>query len=229
MTYHLVAYTAREELANRLTHGLAVLLSVPGLVLMVVAAAETKDPYRIVSTSIFTLALLLFFCISTLYHTFTRPAVRYVFRVLDHAGIFVVIAGTYTPFTLVTLRHGHGWLLFGVVWGLAVVGMIFKTFMTHRLRILAPCLYLCLGWLVVLDLKDLMTTLAPGGFWLLLSGGVIYSLGLIFYAIDKIPYNHAIWHLFVVAGAVCHYLAVYNYVIPLRVSWVGLPVFTLAT
>ena len=213
--YHLITYSREEEFLNRLTHGFAALLSVPALVYMVISAADTGDPYRIVSVTVFSASLLLFYCISTLYHTFRTPSIRYVFRILDHAGIYVVIAGTYTPFTLVTLRDGHGWLLFGIVWALAVAGMVFKTFMTHRLRILAPCFYIALGWLVVVDMKGLMEALSPGGLKLLVAGGIVYTLGIVFYAIDRIPYNHAIWHLFVVGGSVCHYLAIYRYVVPL--------------
>lgn len=214
--YHLITYSDGEELANRVTHGAAALVCMPALVLMVMTAAKTDDPYRIVSSTIFALALMIFYCISTLYHTFRSPAVRYLFRILDHAGIFVVIAGTYTPFTLVTLRDGRGWLLFGIVWGLAIAGMIFKTFMTDRLRFLAPCFYIALGWLVVVDFNNLLAALAPTGFKLLLAGGITYTVGIIFYAIDRIPYNHAIWHLFVIAGSACHYLAIYWYVVPLQ-------------
>lgn len=214
--YHLIVYTPREEAANRFTHGLAALLCVPALVVMVVAASRTGDPYRIVSATIFITALTLFYTISTLYHTFRTPSLRYLFRILDHAGIFVVIAGTYTPFTLVSLRDGRGWLLFGVVWGLAAVGMLFKTFMPHRLRILAPIFYVVLGWLVVIDLPALLKSLEWGGFRLLLAGGVAYTVGILFYAIDKIPYNHAIWHVFVMAGSLFHYLAILWYVVPLH-------------
>jgi len=212
--YHLITYSREEERANRFTHGVAALLCVPALVVMVLAAVRTADPYRIVSATIFITALTLFYVISTLYHSIRSPAVRYLFRILDHAGIYVVIAGTYTPFTLVTLRNGNGWTLFGVVWGLAAAGMVFKTFMTHRLRALAPVFYIALGWLVILDFDALLAGLAPGGFALLLAGGVTYTVGIVFYAIDRIPYNHAIWHLFVIAGSACHYLAVLWYVIP---------------
>jgi len=213
--FHLISYTPEEEFANRLTHGLAALLCVPALVVLVVAATRTADPYRIVSATIFITALTLFYLISTLYHSIRSPALRYLFRILDHAGIYVVIAGTYTPFTLVTLRNGNGWTLFGVVWALAAAGMVFKTFMTHRLRALAPIFYILLGWLVMLDLDELVVTLHVGGFRLLLAGGVIYTLGVVFYALDRLPFNHAIWHLFVMAGSACHYLAVLWYVVPL--------------
>jgi hemolysin III len=211
----LVYYSPREELANRLTHGAAALASLPALVVLVQAAARTGDPYRVVAGAIFAGCLSLFYVISTLYHSLRGQRVRYVFRILDHAGIYLVIAASYTPFTLVSLRAGHGWLLFGVVWTLAVVGMVFKSLMPHRLRFLAPALYIVLGWLIVVDIEGLLTAVPPGGVAWLVGGGVAYTVGIVFYAIDRIPYNHAIWHLFVIAGSVCHYLAVLWYVVPL--------------
>jgi len=214
--YHLITYTAQEELANRLTHGLAAALSLFGLVTLVIAASRTGDPFRIVSSAIFGGALCLFYVISTLYHSIRNPKARYVFRVLDHAGIYVVIAGSYTPLTLVSLRAGNGWALFGVVWGLAVVGIIFKSFMTHRLKFLAPALYVALGWLIVVDLEGLLTMVPPSGVFWLVAGGLCYTVGILFYAIDRIPYNHAIWHVFVVAGSFCHYLAILWYVVPVN-------------
>jgi hemolysin III len=210
----LVYYTAREELANRLTHGAAALASVPALVVLVAAATRTGDPYRVVSSALFAGCLCLFYVISTLYHSLRGQRARYVFRILDHAGIYLVIAASYTPFTLVSLRSGSGWILFGVVWVLAIVGIVFKSLMTHRLRFLSPFLYIALGWLIVVDIEGLLTALPPGGVAWLLAGGIAYTVGILFYAIDRIPYNHAIWHLFVIAGSGCHYLAVLWYVVP---------------
>jgi hemolysin III len=210
----LVYYSPREELANRLTHGAAALASIPALVVLMIVAARTGDPYRVVSSALFAGSLCAFYVISTLYHSFRRPRVRYVFRILDHAGIYLVIAASYTPFTLVSLRAGSGWVLFAVVWGLAIAGVVFKSLMTHRLRFLAPALYVALGWLVVVDLEGLLTAVPSGGLIWLVAGGIAYTVGILFYAIDRIPYNHAIWHLFVIAGSVCHYLAVLWYVVP---------------
>jgi hemolysin III len=211
----LVYYTPQEELANRLTHGLAALASVPALVVLLAAAARTGDPYRVVASAVFAGSLCVFYTISALYHTLRRERVRYLFRILDHAGIYLVIAASYTPFTLVSLRAGSGWLLFSVVWTLAIGGMVFKSLMTHRLRFLAPVFYLALGWLIVVDIEGLITMVPPGGVAFLAAGGMAYTVGVLFYAIDSIPYNHAIWHLFVIAGSVCHYLAVLWYVVPL--------------
>jgi len=214
--YHLITYSVAEERANRLTHCVAALLSMVGLVILLVAASRTGDPYRIVSSAVFCSVLTLFYIISTLYHSFRSQRVRHVFRILDHAGIFLVIAASYTPFTLVSLREDGGWALFGVIWGLAVVGVVFKAFMTHRLAFLAPVLYIALGWLIVVDLEALLNMVPLKGVLWLFAGGLCYTVGIIFYAIDRIPYNHAIWHLFVIAGSLCHYLAVLWYVVPLK-------------
>ncbi|MDT8440496.1 MAG: hemolysin III family protein [Desulfuromonadales bacterium] len=212
--YHLIAYSDKEELANRITHGFAALLSLAGLVVMVVAAAGTGDPYRIVSAVVFCSCLTVFYVISTLYHSMSTPRARYVFRILDHAGIYLVIAGSYTPYTLVPLREGNGWALFGVIWGLAVAGAIFKSFMTHRLAFLAPVFYIALGWMIVVDLEELLTLVPIKGVLWLVAGGLCYTFGIVFYAIDRIPGNHAIWHLAVIAGSLCHYLSILWYVIP---------------
>lgn len=213
--FHLITYSEEEELANRLTHSLAAAISLVGVVFLVTAASRTGDPYRIVSSVVFCGSLTIFYVISTLYHTIRSPKSRYVFRVLDHAGIYLVIAGTYTPFTLVSLRESSGWVLFGVVWGLAIAGVVFKSFMTHRLAFLAPVFYIALGWLIVVDLEGLLTLVPIKGVLWLVAGGLFYTVGIIFYAFDRIPYNHAIWHVFVIAGSLCHYLSILWYVVPL--------------
>lgn len=210
----LIHYSPPEELANRITHGAAALASVPATAVLLAVAARTGDPYRVVASAIFAGSLCLFYVISTLYHSLRSERARYVFRILDHAGIYLVIAASYTPFTLVSMRAGNGWVLFGVVWALAVAGMVFKSLLTHRLRFLAPVFYIALGWLIVVDLEGLLTMVPSGGVAWLFAGGMAYTVGILFYAIDRIPYNHAIWHLFVVAGSVCHYLAVLWYVVP---------------
>ena len=214
----LVTYTEQEELANRLSHCAAAIISAVGLAVMVVSATRTGDPYRIVSSTVFCSSLVIFYLISTLYHSLRNPKTRYVFRVLDHAGIYLVIAGSYTPFTLVSLRQGNGWTLFGVVWGLAVAGAIFKSFMTSRMVFIAPVFYIALGWMIVVDLEGLFATVPLKGVIWLVAGGLCYTVGILFYAIDRIPYNHAIWHLFVIAGSVCHYLSVLWYVVPVGLA-----------
>lgn len=211
----LVDYSPREELVNSLTHGFAALISLPALVLLMMVAVRTGDSYRIVASAVFAGSLSIFYVISTLYHSLRGQRTRYVFRILDHAGIYLVIAASYTPFTLVSMRSGNGWLLFAVVWALAVTGIVFKSLMPHRLRFLAPALYVALGWMIVVDIDGLLTAVPPGGVLWLLAGGIAYTVGIVFYAIDRIPFNHAIWHLFVIAGSVCHYLAILWYVVPI--------------
>lgn len=214
-TDRLIFYSDAEDLANSLSHGVACLLSVVGLVFLIIASSKTGDPIRIVSCSIYGSVLCLFYLISTLYHSLRNQKARYVFRILDHAGIYLVIAGTYTPFTLISLRTGYGWALFGVIWGLAIAGVIFKTLMTHRLAFLAPVLYIALGWLIVIDLEELLTMVPSRGVAWLVAGGLSYTVGILFYALDRIPFNHAIWHLFVIVGSLFHYLAILWYVVPL--------------
>lgn len=211
--YHLVTYSIEEERLNRITHGLAMLASCAGLVLLITAAARTGDPYRIVSAALFSGILTMFYVVSTLYHSVRSPRLRNLFRILDHAFIYLVIAATYTPFVLVTLRENGGWTMFGIIWGLAVAGVVFKSVATHKFAFLAPALYVAMGWLIVIELEDLLSLLPFNGVVWLFTGGVVYTSGLVFYAIDRIPCNHAIWHLFVIGGSLCHYLAIYRYVI----------------
>jgi len=210
----LTHYSPKEQLANRITHGVAALASVPAFIVLLTTAMRTGDPYRVIGSAVFAGSLTVLYCISTIYHSVRSHRVRYIFRILDHAGIFLVIAATYTPFTLVTLRTRHGWLLFGVVWTLAVAGMVLKSLMPHRLRFLSAVFYIGLGWLVVVDLDGLLAAVPSGGIAWLLAGGLFYTVGVIFYAYRQIPYNHAIWHTFVMAGSFCHYWAVLRYVLP---------------
>lgn len=211
--YHLVTYSPEEERLNRITHAMGFLASCTGLVFLIIAAAQTGDPYRIVSVSIFGACLTVFYIVSTLYHSSRTPQMRGLFRILDHASIYVVIAATYTPFVLVTLRGSGGWTLFGIIWGLAIAGVIYKSLAIHRLPFISTALYVAMGWLIVVKIDTLQTLLPIGGMVWLFAGGITYTLGVVFYAIDKIPCNHAIWHLFVIGGSVCHFMAIYQYVI----------------
>lgn len=210
----LVVYTEGEELANRITVGAGALMSLAGLVALVRLTTLHGDPWRVVSCTLYGSTLVFFYIVSTLYHSVRQPRLRYIFRVLDHASIFLVIAGTYTPFTLVSLNGTWGWSLFGVVWGLAFAGVAFKAVMTARLRILAPLLYLAMGWLIVIAYEQLLAAVPGAGIDWLIAGGLFYSVGLIFYAWDRLPYNHAIWHGFVLAGSASHYYAIFRYVAP---------------
>ncbi|MBJ6727948.1 PAQR family membrane homeostasis protein TrhA [Geomesophilobacter sediminis] len=210
----LVYYSEAEELVNRLTHGAGALLSLIGVTFLIVMAAGQHDGYRVVSACIYGGAMVTFYCLSTAYHSVRRPHVRYVFRILDHASIYLMIAGSYTPFALVSMRGPWGWSLFGTVWGLGTVGAILKIYNTHRLRVVGPLLYIALGWIVVIAWKPLSAALATNGLTLLFAGGVAYTFGVIFYLWDRLPFNHAIWHFFVLTGSACHFFAIFYYVTP---------------
>ncbi|MHB8123314.1 MAG: PAQR family membrane homeostasis protein TrhA [Desulfuromonadaceae bacterium] len=212
----LVYYSEREELANRYTHAVGALAGLIGAIVLITLASQQHDSYRIVSACIYGGSMVTFYCLSTVYHSVRKPYVRYVFRILDHASIYLMIAGSYTPFALVTLRGPWGWSLFGTVWGLGIVGAVMKIFTTHRLRYIGPILYIVLGWIVIIALKPLSVALPAGGLFLLFAGGIAYTVGVIFYLWDRLPYNHAIWHLFVLTGSVCHFCSILYYVIPSR-------------
>lgn len=203
-----------ERLANVATHALGLGLSSGGAVALIVASIWRGSVWHIVGSSIFAASLILLYSSSTLYHVFTTPRVRRVFRALDHSAIYVLIAGTYTPFTLVSLRGGWGWSLFGVLWGLALCGVVLKIFAVGRFPTLSTTVYILMGWMGVIALKPLLAAVSlPGLLWLL-AGGVLYTGGVIFYLAKRLPYNHAVWHLFVLGGSVCHYGAVFFYVLP---------------
>ncbi len=210
-------YSPGEELANSITHGVSAFLTCAGAAVLITLASLKASAWHIVSFSIFSGALILLFVISTLYHSFKSPKVKYVMEILDHSSIFLVIAGTYTPLTLVTLHGVLGWWLFGIVWGLAAAGIVMKAFFTGRFRLVSTLLYLGMGWMILLAGKPLVASLPPGGLYFLLAGGIFYSLGTIFYLWKKLPYHHAIWHLFVFAGALCHYFTLLFYVLPQKV------------
>jgi len=204
----------KEETINAATHGLGAVLGVVGLAVLVVMAALHGDAWHIVSCSIYGGTLVLLFTSSTLYHSFCDERVKHAFRIVDHASIYLLIAGTYTPFLLVNLRGGWGWGLFGVVWGLALAGIVFQIFFVDRFRLAQTLIYLAMGWLVVIAVKPLLANVPPAGLLWLLAGGLSYTVGAIFYLWKKLPYHHAVWHLFVLAGSVCHYFAILFYVIP---------------
>ena len=206
----------REEIVNSVTHGLGLALSVGGLVVLVVLAALRGTPRHVVSVSIYGATLVLLYAASTLYHAFRSPRVKRVFKVLDHSAIYLLIAGTYTPFTLVVLRGPWGWTLFGLVWGLAVVGIVFKTLFVDHFVIASTIVYVAMGWLVVIAIKPVMAMVPKGGLLWLLAGGLSYTIGVAFFAARRLPYGHAIWHLFVLGGSISHYFAVLFYVLPPR-------------
>ena len=208
------AYTPGEEFANALTHGLGVALSVAGLAVLVTLTSLRGDAWRIVATAVFGATLVLLYTASTLYHCFRGERLKRLLRKFDHAAIFLLIAGTYTPFLLVSLRGPWGWSLFGVIWALAVAGVTMKFWFTGRFKVVSTLLYLAMGWLVVIALRPMAHTVAPAGLWLLLAGGLCYTVGTVFYIWKRLPYHHAVWHLFVLGGSTCHFFAVFVAAVP---------------
>jgi hemolysin III len=201
-------YSIGEEIANSITHGVGWLLSLGGLAALVTLAALTGGALRVVSCAVFGATLVILYAASTLYHALTSQRAKRVFRVLDHSAIFLLIAGTYTPLALVALGGGWGWALFGCVWFLAVVGVLLNTLAHGRWRWLSITLYLAMGWLVVVAIKPLVVALTTPALVLVVAGGLAYTLGLTFYGWKKLPYSHAVWHVFVLVGSVTHFLAV---------------------
>ncbi len=208
------AYTPREEWANSATHGLGMVLSVAGLVLLVVFSALHGDAWHVTSTAIFGASLIALYTASTLYHSFRRAELKRLLRKFDHAAIFLLIAGSYTPFLLVSLRGPWGWSLFGVIWALAAIGIVMKFWFAGRFRVVSTLIYLGMGWLVLIAFKPLLVALPRAGVEWLLVGGACYSAGTVFYLWKRLPYHHAIWHLFVLGGSICHWVAVFGYVVP---------------
>ena len=202
------------ELINGVTHGVGFLLSIAGLVVLVVLAASRGGARHVVACSVYGSTLILLYLASTLYHSVTAPRAKQVLRLIDHIAIYLLIAGTYTPFTLLTLRGGWGWSLFGVIWGLAIVGSVFKILFIGRFRKTSVVIYLLMGWLVVVGLKPLLASLPLAGFVWLMAGGAAYTLGVVFYAWKSLPHHHAIWHVFVMLGSTCHFFAVMWHTLP---------------
>lgn len=203
-----------EELLNTLTHGLGAVLSFVGLVALLVAAIPMEDVWKTVSFSIFGLSLIALYLASTLYHAARCPLKKDKLKTLDHCAIYLLIAGSYTPFLLVNMRDTAGLSMLMLVWGIAFFGIFLKLKFKHRFALLRVATYLVMGWLVVLTGDDLLASVPKGGIILLALGGIVYTVGVVFYLGKKIPYNHAIWHLFVLGGSACHFLSVYYYVLP---------------
>ena len=215
MSYQPSKYSLGEEIAHAVSHGIGALLAIAGLaVLMVAAAVRGTGAWQIVPCAIYGAAMVLMFTMSTLYHSFPWPRVKRVFRVLDHEMIFLMIAGSYTPFMLITLRGALGWTLFGIVWGLAAAGLVFQGFFTGRFRKATTALYLAMGWTIVFALKPLLDHMPAAGVRWLVAGGLCYTLGAVVYLFKRIKYHHAAWHLLVLAGSACHYFAILWHVLP---------------
>jgi hemolysin III len=200
-----------EEIASSVTHGVALLASIAALLLLIVVGVARGDAWQVVGGSIFGATLIVLYAASTLYHALPHPRAKHVFRILDHSAIYLLIAGTYTPFALGALRGPWGWSLLALVWALAVLGIIAKSTMGFRFPRLSTAIYLLMGWLSLVAIKPLATHLGPAGMAWLLAGGLAYTAGVVFFAWERLRYSHMVWHLFVAAGSVCHFCAVLWY------------------
>ncbi len=207
-------YSFIEEIFNASTHGFGILLSIVGLSVLVAFASINGSVMLIISCAIFGASLIFGYSFSTIYHAVTNEKAKQIFRKFDHASIYFLIAGTYTPIALVVLKGAWGWSIFAVIWAISIFGIVLEFITQNRFRKLSIALYILMGWLIIVATKQLIANMETGGLWLLLAGGLFYSIGVIFYIIKKIPYNHAIWHLFVLAGSICHYFMVLFYIIP---------------
>ncbi len=205
---HVRRYSVGEEIFSSVTHGIGALLSIVGLVMLIVLAALYGDAWHIVSFSIFGGTLIVLYAASALYHSFSNPSAKMILRKIDHSAIYLLIAGTYTPFVLVSLRGAWGWSIFGVIWTLAIIGITTKFVATHRFRGASVAIYLVMGWLGVIAIRQMLSGVPPHSLILLLIGGLSYTTGVIFYSFRRLPFNHGIWHLFVLCGSASHYFSV---------------------
>ena len=200
-------YTLGEEVMNAVTHGLGTILAVAGANLLIASSALQGDPYKLGSSIVYGVSLTLLYLMSTVYHGVASSRAKEILRIFDHCSIFLLIAGTYTPFALVTLREHRGWLLFGAIWAAAVVGITLNAISLRRFEKLSLACYVAMGWAVVFQAGTLAAALSPAGLVLLVAGGICYTGGILFYKLRR-PYMHGVWHLFVLAGSVCHFLCV---------------------
>lgn len=204
--------TKVEEHLNAISHGIGALLGIAGLILLIVFNTNKTD-WSLFSVIVYGISIIVLFTASTLYHAIRGEKRKHYFRIVDHIGIYLLIAGTYTPVLLITLEQSLGWMLFWVVWSIAAFGVILKIFFTGKLEVFSTLLYLVMGWLIVFDFSNLSEVIGSEGVLWLFAGGLFYTIGIIFYAIERIPYNHVIWHLFVLGGALCHFFMILFYVV----------------
>ena len=215
-TKKITFYEKKEEKLNVISHGIGLILSIAALVLLVVYASIYGSAWHIVSFSIYGASLIVLYSASTFYHYVQSPKLRHRLNIFDHAAIYVLIAGTYTPFTLVVLKGWVGWTIFGVSWGLAISGVVLKLFCTGRYDKISTVAYVLMGWLIIFAIKPLVTNLSFEGLMWVLSGGLFYTIGALLYSIKRIRYNHAIFHIFVLLGSFSHFIAVFFYVLPIK-------------
>lgn len=214
---HLHRWNVHEEVLNSATHGAGIFLGITALVLMLINAATHQSDFGLVSGAIFGASLIIAYFASMLYHAILYPPAKQIFKILDHSCIFLLIAGTYTPFCLITLHGALGWTLFGIIWGCALIGVTLKIFFVDNFEVLSTIIYLIMGWLAAAVSVQLFHHLPWHGLLWLVAGGLFYTLGVIFFALERIPFFHTIWHLFVLAGSFCHFIAIWLYVMPVVV------------
>jgi hemolysin III len=202
------AYSPGEELANSITHGIGIFVGIAVLVILVVFSALRKGAWEVVSCSIYGATFILLYLSSTLYHSARKPHTKALLKAIDHAAIYLLIAGSYTPYALAPLRGALGWTIFGAMWGCALLGIVFKVFFTGRFKAVSLASYLFMGWFCVVAVKPLYRELTTAGFVFLAAGGLCYTVGAIFYAWKSLPWSHAVWHLFVLAGSLCHFFSI---------------------
>lgn len=207
-------YSPKEEFWNILTHGFGFFMSIVGAVLLWRRAGEYGNGRLTLSFVVFALGLILLYAASTFYHSAKDPVWRFRLKVLDHIAIFILIAGTYTPFALITLKGTTGWIIFGIAWGIALTGTVLKIFFTGKYNTFSTLLYVGMGWIIIFAIEPLIENLSTGGLWWLFAGGFFYTLGALLYSVKKIPYNHALFHLFVLLGSFSHFMAIYMHVFP---------------
>ncbi|KPJ78755.1 MAG: hemolysin III [Deltaproteobacteria bacterium SG8_13] len=215
MVTSLNCYSHGEEIANGITHGIGIILAIAALGVLTAFAGIYGDAWHVVSVSIYGTTLILLYTASTLYHSIQNPRAKSILQLLDHSAIYLLIAGTYTPFTIVSLRGPWGWWLFGVVWGLAIAGALFQLSVMRRYRAVSMILYIGMGWAIIVAIKPLIAAVATGGIVLLLLGGLAYTSGIVFYSWKRLKFHHAVWHLFVLTGSILHFFAVLFYVLPI--------------
>lgn len=207
-------YTLGEELAHAWSHGIGIIMSIAGLAWMLYLSIDAADPWRIVASVVYGSSMIGLFLTSTVYHTFHQSPRRDIYKLLDHCAIYLLIAGTYTPFLIVAMRTNTGWWLFGAIWALATAGILTKLWLRHRYPAISLAGYLVMGWLVVIAMPEVAAAIGSDGMFWLMAGGISYTVGAVFYVAKRVYFSHAIWHLFVLAGAICHFLAVVWYVLP---------------
>lgn len=204
--------TKLEEQLNSWSHGIGAALGIVGLILLILFVDKEK-PFHLFSVIVYGISMIILFLASTLYHAVKGQKRKHYFRIVDHISIYLLIAGTYTPVLLIQLTQSFGWPLFWTVWGIALFGIILKLFFTGKFEVFSTSLYLIMGWLIVFDFSNLSDALGPNGLLWLFVGGLFYTVGIVFYAVQRLPYNHVIWHFFVLGGAISHFFMIYFHVI----------------